>query len=117
LLQKGDREMPRTKTRAEAAKAPETLFSAAPSFPDYWPAAQSALSPAATIENIRHLSEAQMAMAQFAAQRARKNMGTLAAFSACRTPADFIDTWRLAAMEAVSDYAEETGRLLDRTKA
>ncbi|MFN7054062.1 hypothetical protein [Hyphomonas sp.] len=109
--------MTRTKTQAEAAKAPETLFSAAPSLPEYWQTAQSALNPATAIENIRHLSEAQMAMAQFAAERARKNMGTLAAFATCRTPADFITIWRMAAMEAVSDYAEETARLLDRTKA
>ena len=54
-----------------------------------------------------------MDIARFAADQARKNVSTMAAFATCRSPMDFLEIWRKAATDAVADYADEAARFLN----
>ncbi|MFN3312012.1 MAG: hypothetical protein ACK46Q_00915 [Hyphomonas sp.] len=108
--------MTRTASKAESAKPSPKAFAAAEPFAAMWPVPSTGLGVPTAVEGIKRMSELQMEVAQFAAERARKNVSTMAALAACRTPADFLDVWRRAAVEAVSDYAEETASLLELPK-
>jgi hypothetical protein len=108
--------MPRSPSKAENARAAAKTYSDAEPFPALWPTPSGGLGIPTAVEGIKRVSELQMEVAQFAAERARKNVSTMAALAACRTPADFLDVWRRAAVEAVSDYAEETASLLELPK-
>lgn len=108
--------MTRSPSKAENARAALKTYADAEAFAALWPMHGQGLDMPAAVEGIRRMSEIQMEVAQFAAERARKNVSTMAALAACRTPADFLDVWRMAAVEAMSDYAEETASLLERPK-
>lgn len=108
--------MPRTTSKAESAKPAPRAFAAAEPFTAMWPLPNASLAAPTAVEGIKRISELQMEVAQFAAERVRKNVSTMAALAACRSPADFMDVWRRAAVEAVSDYAEETASLLELPK-
>jgi len=105
--------MTRTKSKAEAVKSPPHLSSEGDTLASLWTVPGANLSPPTVIDTVRRMSELQMGMSQFAAERTRKNAATLAAIATCRTPLDFLELWRTAAAEAVSDYAEETARILE----
>ncbi len=106
--------MTRSTSKAETAKSKISYPSE--SLASMWPMSGAGLSAPTAIEGFRKVSELQMEVARFATECARKNAGTLAAFAACRTPMDFLDVWRRAAIDAVSDYADETARILDRAE-
>lgn len=105
--------MTRTSSKAEAMRVSPKASADDDTLASVWPIPGAALTPPTAIDAIRRVSELQMGVSQFAAERTRKNAATLAAFVTCRTPLDFIEVWRTAAMEAVSDYAEETARILE----
>ncbi len=105
--------MTRIASRAESARPSPRTDAAGEAAAAIWPAAGSGLGVPMSVEGIRRMSELQMEVAQFAAERARKNVSTMAALAACRTPADLLEVWRRAAVEAVSDYAEEAASLLE----
>ena len=106
--------MPRVSATAENAKASSNAFSPAGPFDSAWPIASSGISPPTAIESIRRISEVQMDIARFAAERVRKDASTMAAFATCRSPMDFLEIWRKAATDAVTDYADEAARFLER---
>lgn len=84
-----------------------------------WPMAGFAMTngqglpPSPALDGLRRFSEFNLEMARFMAERTRKNMGTMAAFAACRSPQEMMTVWRDATLEAVEDYMTETGRLID----
>ena len=103
--------MTRTRAKAEAAAAsPKTVFPLETLSPP-WPT-----SGASAIEGIRRMSELQIEVARFAADCARKNAATMAAFATCRSPTDFMELWRKAATDAVTDFVDEAERLLERAQ-
>lgn len=106
--------MPRTSARAEHAKAAPARFSPADPFASLWPMTHSGLAPPAAIDSLRRMSEVQMGIARFAAERVRKDASTMAALVTCRSPVDLLEVWRKAAIDAVTDYADEAARILDR---
>jgi len=108
--------MARASAQAENIKAAPKAFSAVDPFMAAWPMASSGASPPAALESFRRMSEIQMEMTRFWVDRARKNAGALSAFVTCRSPKDFLEIWRNAAIEAVTDYADEAARLLDHTQ-
>jgi len=109
--------MPRASAKAETAKAAPKAYSPADPFASVWPMAGAGLSPPTTIESFRRMSEVQMDFARFAAERVRKDAITLAAFATCRSPTDFLEIWRKAATDAVTDYADEAARFLERAQS
>lgn len=106
--------MPRASAKAETAKASPKAVSPAEPFASVWPMASAGISPPTAIESIRRMSEVQMDLARFAAERMRKDVSTLAAFATCRSPTDFLEIWRKAATDTVTDYADEAARFLER---
>lgn len=108
--------MPRASAKAETAKAAPKAFAPADSFTSVWPMASAGLSPPSTIESFRRMSEVQMDIARFAAERVRKDISTMAAFVTCRSPMDFLEIWRKAAADAVTDYSDEATRILERAQ-
>ncbi|MGA1342983.1 MAG: hypothetical protein ACO33A_08050 [Hyphomonas sp.] len=72
------------------------------------------LTPPTAIDSLRRISEVQMSIARFAAERVRKDTSTMAALVTCRSPVDLLEVWRKAAIDAVTDYADEAARILDR---
>jgi hypothetical protein len=109
--------MPRASAKAENAKAAPKAFSPADPFAFAWPTASAGITPPTAIDSIRRMSEVQMDIARFAAERARKNASTMAAFATCRSPMDFLEIWRKAATDAVTDYADEAARFLERAQS
>ncbi|MFN3607595.1 MAG: hypothetical protein ACK4Y9_00895 [Hyphomonas sp.] len=105
--------MTRTRSKAEAVKAPPKLASENDTLAALWPIPGANLAPPTVIDTVQRMSELQVGMSQFAAERTRKTAATLAAFATCRTPLEFLELWRTAAAETVSDYAEETARILE----
>lgn len=105
--------MTRASSKAEAMEASPKVSADGETLASVWPIPGAALNPPTAIDAVRRVSELQMGVSQFAAERTRKDAATLAAFLTCRTPLDFVEVWRTAAMEAVSDYAEETARILE----
>lgn len=112
--------MPRTASKAENAKASAKAYSAAETFSHPflpgWPMPATSSAAPTTVDSIRRMSELQMEIAQFSAQCARKSAATFAAFATCRSPIDFLEIWRRAAMEAVTDYADQAERILERAQ-
>lgn len=106
--------MPRASASAEKTKAAPKAFSASDPFTSARPMTSAGIPPPAAIESFRRLSELQMDLARFTTERARKTASVLAAFVTCRSPTDFLEIWREAAIEAVTDYADEAARILDR---
>lgn len=112
--------MTRTTTSNEAAKA-STRRTRRPQEENamLWPMAGFAMTngqglpPSPALDGLRRFSEFNLEMARFMAERTRKNMGTMAAFAACRSPQEMMTVWRDATLEAVEDYMTETGRLID----
>ena len=108
--------MTHTKAKAESAQSSYNAASALESLESVWPMAVTGMSVPTAIESIRRLSEFQMEVARFTAERARKSAGTLAAFTTCRAPGDFLGVWRKAAIDTVTDYADETARIFERSQ-
>lgn len=108
--------MTRTTPKDAHAKAVPKAFPEMPPFASTWPLAGSDASAPAAVENFRKVSEFQMEIARFATVSARKNASTLAALATCRTPLDVLETWRKASIDAVTDYADEAARMLDRAR-
>lgn len=108
--------MTRAKAQAETAGPTQNIFAAAQPYAALWPLQGAALNTPATIDGIRRMSEVQMELAQFAAERARKNVSTMMALATCRSPAEFLEVWRKAALETVSDYTGEIANILQQPK-
>lgn len=112
--------MPRAASKAENAKASAKAHSAAETFThpflSAWPVPATSSAAPSAVDSIRRMSELQMEIARFAAQCVRKNATTFAAFATCRSPIDFLEIWRRAATEAVTDYADEAERILERAQ-
>lgn len=109
--------MPRASAKAENAKAAPKAVSPADPFTFAWPTASAGIPAPTAIDSMRRMSEVQMDIARFAAERARKNGSTMAAFATCRSPMDFLEIWRKAATDAVADYADEAARFLERAQS
>lgn len=108
--------MPRASAKAENSKTAPKAFSPADPFASVWPMASVGITPPTAIESIRRMSEVQMDIARFAAERVRKDASAIAAFATCRSPMDFLEIWRTAATDAVTDYADEAARFLERAQ-
>lgn len=108
--------MPRTSAKAESAEATPQAFLAVDPFTSAGQMAGAGISPASAIESICRMSELQMDIARYAAACARKNVSTMAALATCRSPADFLELWRKAATDAVTDYVDEAARFLERAQ-
>lgn len=108
--------MPRKRASAEAAPASAKTISAAGPFASLWPMAEPGKGSLGAMESLHRMSEIQMDIARFAAERARMNVSTFAALATCHSPKDLVDIWRKAAADAVAAYADEAVYLLDRTQ-
>lgn len=108
--------MPRRASSAETANTPPRAVSPAEPFASVWPMPGVGIPSPGAIDSVRRMSEVQMDIARFAAERVRKDASTWAAFAACRSPMDFIEIWRDAAADAVKDYADEAARILERAQ-
>lgn len=56
---------------------------------------------------------ASLDISRFLARRAWKNAEALAALATCSSPLEALDVWREAALNAIDDYTEEAGRILE----
>lgn len=108
--------MPRTRARAEAASSSAKNVSDVEPFASLWPMAEPGKGSLGAMESVHRMSEIQMDIARFAAERARMNVSTFAALATCRSPNDLVGIWRKAATDAVAAYADEAVRLLDRAE-
>lgn len=106
--------MPRASTKAENANAAPGIFSKADPFASLWPVTHTGLPPPNAVDSLRRMSEVQISIARFTAARIRKDASTMAAVVTCRSPMDLVEVWRKAAIDAVTDYADEAARILDR---
>ncbi len=50
---------------------------------------------------------------RFLTRRAWRNAEALASLASCTNPLEALDVWREAALDAIEDYAEEAGRMLE----
>ncbi len=108
--------MPRPSAKAENARAAPKTVSLAETFASMWPMEAAGMTSSAAIDNLRRMSEVQIEIARFAAERVRKNTGTLAAMATCRSPMEFLHLWSQATTDAMTDYAEELARILERSQ-
>lgn len=108
--------MARATSKSESARQSEKVFPSVETFASVWPMTGAGISAPTVVDSFRKMSELQMDVARFAAETARKNASTLAAFATCRSPMDFLETWRRSALEVVTDYADEAARILDRAQ-
>lgn len=78
-------------------------------FPQNAQAANAVRMGAAAME---HWVATGQEMARFYTRRLKKDMETMSAFAACRTPEQFNEVWYKAASETVHDYAEEFDKVM-----
>lgn len=100
---------PASKSTGSNARIPPVTDSAAPG----WPMLGLSLLNPGAIDGIHRMSELQMSLTRFAAECAQRNVTLFAALASCRSPVEYLETWRRASTEAISAYADEAARIVE----